>query len=160
MLPSSASVPQSIRHIGVRIDTSRYGRYACFLREDLQAAAAELAFAKSAAGYQQLRQRVEQIGRLGAVPAGEFESVVAVGLAFDPFPPPRGAGGAGDEGRQAEFFAEVVDPAGLRARLQDDVEDGLSAEYLAEYFVCGANSAALLNLPMSMARIVVDIACS
>jgi hypothetical protein len=55
MLSSSASIPQSIRRIGVGIDTSRYGHYACFLREDLQAAAAELAFAESAAGYQQLR---------------------------------------------------------------------------------------------------------
>ena len=63
MLPSSASVPQSIRRIGVGIDTSRYGHYACFLGEDLQAATAELAFAESAAGYQQLRQRLEQIAQ-------------------------------------------------------------------------------------------------
>ena len=59
MLPSSASMPQSLRRIGVGIDTSRYGHYACFLHEDLQPAAAELAFAESAAGYQQLRQRLE-----------------------------------------------------------------------------------------------------
>ena len=41
MLPSSASIPQSMRRIGVGIDTSRYGHYACFLRDDLQPAAAE-----------------------------------------------------------------------------------------------------------------------
>jgi hypothetical protein len=57
-----------MRRIGVGIDTSRYGHYACFLHEDLQPAAAELAFAESAAGYQQLRQRLEQIvQRHGAV---------------------------------------------------------------------------------------------
>jgi transposase len=45
--------------IGVGIDTSRYGHYAAFLRDDLQPAAAELSFAESAAGYAQLRQRLE-----------------------------------------------------------------------------------------------------
>ena len=68
MLLSSASPAQSVRCIGVGIDTSRYGHYACFLREDLEAAAVELAFAEPAAGYQQLRQRVQQIvQRHGAV---------------------------------------------------------------------------------------------
>ena len=61
MLPSSASTPQSIPRVGVGIDTSRYGHYACFLGNDLQPAGAELSFAESAAGYQQLRQRLEQI---------------------------------------------------------------------------------------------------
>jgi transposase len=45
--------------IGVGIDTSRYGHYAAFLRDDLQPACAELSFAESAAGYAQLRQRLE-----------------------------------------------------------------------------------------------------
>ncbi len=68
MLPSSTSPSQAIRRVGVGIDTSRYGHYACFLGDDLQPAAAELAFAESAAGYQQLRQRLEQIvQRHGAV---------------------------------------------------------------------------------------------
>src|SRR5262249_25297951 len=49
--------------IGVGIDTSRYGHYAAFLRDDLQPAAAELAFAESAAGYRQLRERLEGIVR-------------------------------------------------------------------------------------------------
>lgn len=51
------------RRIGVGIDTSRYGHYAAFLREDLQPAAAELSFTESAAGYALLRERFEDIGR-------------------------------------------------------------------------------------------------
>lgn len=47
--------------IGVGIDTSRYGHYTAFLRDDLNAAAGELQFAESAAGYAQLRQRFEAI---------------------------------------------------------------------------------------------------
>ena len=43
-----------VTRIGVGIDTSRYGHYAAFLRDDLQTAAPELAFAESGAGYQQL----------------------------------------------------------------------------------------------------------
>jgi hypothetical protein len=49
--------------IGVGIDTSRYGHYAAFLTGDLQPAAAELAFAESADGYAQLRQRLEGIAQ-------------------------------------------------------------------------------------------------
>lgn len=48
---------------GVGIDTSRYGHYAVFLRDDLQPAAAELAFAEAAHGYGQLRQRLEQLAQ-------------------------------------------------------------------------------------------------
>src|SRR5580658_504721 len=59
-----ASPPQADAktvRIGVGIDTSRYGHYAAFLREDLQPAAGELQFGESAAGYAQLRQRLEHI---------------------------------------------------------------------------------------------------
>ena len=56
--PPRASRPV---RVGVGIDTSRYGHYAVFLRDDLQPAAAELAFAESAAGYAQLRQRLNRI---------------------------------------------------------------------------------------------------
>src|SRR5262245_42683330 len=45
--------------IGVGIDTSRYGHYAAFLRDDLQVACAELPFAESAQGYAQLHQRLQ-----------------------------------------------------------------------------------------------------
>src|SRR6476469_5680027 len=65
MLPQVASAPQlpsrPCTRIGVGIDTSRYGHYAAFLRQDLNAAAAELQFVESAAGYTQLRQRLEDI---------------------------------------------------------------------------------------------------
>jgi transposase len=47
--------------IGVGIDTSRYGHHACFLRPDLQPAAADLKFIESATGYQQLRERLQAI---------------------------------------------------------------------------------------------------
>jgi transposase len=47
--------------IGVGIDTSRYGHHACFLRADLQPAAADLKLVESAAGYQQLRERLQAI---------------------------------------------------------------------------------------------------
>src|SRR5262245_36341801 len=56
LAPADAPVP-----IGVGIDTSRYGHYATFLRADLQPAAADLAFVESAAGYQQLRQRLDAL---------------------------------------------------------------------------------------------------
>ena len=63
MLPSSASAAHPFRRVGVGIDTARYGHYAAFLGADLQPVAAELPFAESAAGYAQLRQRLEQIQR-------------------------------------------------------------------------------------------------
>src|SRR5438552_9772535 len=63
-----APAPAPTARLGVGIDTSRYGHYAAFLRDDLQPAAAELSFAESAAGYAQLRLRLEQIaGRHGPV---------------------------------------------------------------------------------------------
>jgi hypothetical protein len=59
MLPQPTAVTPT--KIGVGIDTSRYGHYAAFLRDDLNAAAGELQFVESAAGYAQLRQRFEAI---------------------------------------------------------------------------------------------------
>jgi transposase len=49
--------------IGIGIDTSRYGHYAAFLRDDLQPACSELSFAESAQGYALLRQRLEQLAQ-------------------------------------------------------------------------------------------------
>src|SRR5258708_17988427 len=66
-LPSSArqsaatDQPAQAMPIGVGIDTSRYGHYAAFVRENLQPAAAELSFVESATGYAQLRERLEQV---------------------------------------------------------------------------------------------------
>jgi transposase len=54
---AAASAPSPVR-LGVGIDTSRYGHYACFLRDDLQPAADELTFAESAKGYELFRQRL------------------------------------------------------------------------------------------------------
>ena len=66
-----ASQPQAdakMLRIGVGIDTSRYGHYAAFLRDDLQPAVGELQFVESADGYAQLRTRCEQIvSKLGTV---------------------------------------------------------------------------------------------
>ena len=56
-------VPSSPRRFGVGIDTSRYGYYAAFLRDDLQPAADELTFPESGDGYQQLRNRLQAIGQ-------------------------------------------------------------------------------------------------
>jgi transposase len=65
MLPRPPSASQSAtsgpRRCGVGIDTSRYGHYAAFLRDDLQPAADELQFPESADGYHQLRQRLDRI---------------------------------------------------------------------------------------------------
>jgi transposase len=70
MLPCNANVPQHPApsppppaRIGVGIDTSRYGHYAVFLRDDLQAAAPDLQFVESASGYAQLRERLQQIAQ-------------------------------------------------------------------------------------------------
>jgi hypothetical protein len=63
MLPQASSPSQPPRRFGVGIDTSRYGHVAAFLRDDLQPAADDLQFAESAAGYTQLRQRLEHIER-------------------------------------------------------------------------------------------------
>ncbi len=72
MLPQHATAVQQadakFTRVGVGIDTSRYGHYAAFLREDLTPSAGELQFVESAAGYAQLRQRFEQIvAKLGPV---------------------------------------------------------------------------------------------
>ncbi len=69
LLPAhAASAPPSCRRCGVGIDTSRYGHYAAFLKDDLQPAADELAFAESAAGYEPFRQRLDRlVQRHGAV---------------------------------------------------------------------------------------------
>jgi hypothetical protein len=65
---SQPQTDANLVRIGVGIDTSRYGHYAAFLRQDLQPAVGELQFVESADGYAQLRSRLEQIvAKLGAV---------------------------------------------------------------------------------------------
>ena len=63
MLPPPPSAPPAPRRFGVGIDTSRYGHYAAFLRDDLQPAAPELPFAESAAGYAQLRRQLDRLAQ-------------------------------------------------------------------------------------------------
>src|SRR5471030_2295941 len=72
MLPQHPPTPQPAApafptrpptRVGVGIDTARYGHYAAFLGDDLQPAADELAFVESAAGYDQLRQRLERLAQ-------------------------------------------------------------------------------------------------
>src|SRR5262249_19679307 len=72
MLPHDATAPQPAAPqpaagppvaIGVGIDTARYGHYTAFLRPARQPAAAELAFAEDAGGYEQLRQCLGHIAR-------------------------------------------------------------------------------------------------
>src|SRR5262245_45868223 len=63
MLTRAPADSQPPRRIGVGIDTSRYGHYAAFLRDDWQPAAAELTFAESAEGYTALRQGLEHIAQ-------------------------------------------------------------------------------------------------
>jgi transposase len=72
MLTTSATTPPQAgsqpQRVGVGIDTSRYGHYAAFLRDDWQPAAAELQFAESGQGYAAFRQRLEHlVQRHGAV---------------------------------------------------------------------------------------------
>lgn len=63
---AAAAPPQAVNHpvrIGIGIDTSRYGHFAAFLREDHQPAAAQLQFIESADGYAQFQQRLEHIAQ-------------------------------------------------------------------------------------------------
>jgi transposase len=56
--PAPQRTASPTTRIGVGIDTSRYGHYAAFLRDDLQPAADELTFVESADGYARFRQRL------------------------------------------------------------------------------------------------------
>ncbi len=52
-----------MRHLGIGIDTARYGHHASFLREDKQPACPPLTVMESRAGYDLLRKRLEQLHR-------------------------------------------------------------------------------------------------
>jgi transposase len=60
--PALAPVPP-LDHIGVGIDTARYGHRVAFLRPDRQPAAKPLTVLESRAGYQALQERLEQLHR-------------------------------------------------------------------------------------------------
>ena len=53
----------AIRHVGIGIDTARYGHHVSFLKEDKQPAAPPLPITESRAGYEQLQQRLEELRR-------------------------------------------------------------------------------------------------
>ena len=52
-----------IRHLGVGIDTARFGHHVTFLREDKQPAAKPLSITESRSGYQELQAQLEQLHR-------------------------------------------------------------------------------------------------
>jgi transposase len=53
----------AVRHLGVGIDTARFGHHVTFLREDKQPAAKPLSITESRSGYQQLQAQLEQLHR-------------------------------------------------------------------------------------------------
>jgi transposase len=59
-MPGPTSAPQ---WIGVGIDTARYGHRVTFLRDDRQPATAPLTITENQQGYQQLRQKLEELHR-------------------------------------------------------------------------------------------------
>ena len=50
-----------MRHLGVGIDTARYGHHVTFLRDDKELAAPPLPITESRRGYQKLQARLEQL---------------------------------------------------------------------------------------------------
>ena len=55
------STPAPLDHIGVGIDTARYGHRVSFLKPDRQPAAKPLTVMEDRAGYQALQERLEQL---------------------------------------------------------------------------------------------------
>ena len=55
------STPAPLDHIGVGIDTARYGHRVSFLRPDRQPAAKPLTVMEDRAGYQALQERLHQL---------------------------------------------------------------------------------------------------
>ena len=51
----------AVRHLGVGIDTARFGHHVTFLRDDKQPAAKPLAITESRSGYQQLQTQLEKL---------------------------------------------------------------------------------------------------
>ena len=54
-------IDPEMRHLGVGIDTARYGHHVSILREDKQPACPALQIMETRAGYDQLQQRLEQL---------------------------------------------------------------------------------------------------
>ena len=58
-----AQSDSTAQHLGVGIDTARYGHHVTFLRDDKQPAAAPLSIMESRSGYERLRSRLEALHR-------------------------------------------------------------------------------------------------
>jgi transposase len=58
-----ATTTTPVKHLGVGIDTARYGHRVTFLHQDRQLAAPSLTVLESPQGYQQLRDRLEELHR-------------------------------------------------------------------------------------------------
>lgn len=59
--PRQPSVDHEMRHVGIGIDTGRYGHHVSFLREDKQRAATSMTVMEKAADYAKLQRRLEQL---------------------------------------------------------------------------------------------------
>ena len=57
----AAQSRRTVQHLGVGIDTARYGHHVTFLRDDKQPAAAPLSIMESRSGYEQLQTRLQQL---------------------------------------------------------------------------------------------------
>lgn len=60
---TTRKTPSDVKHLGIGIDTARYGHCAAFLRDDKNPAAEPLEFRESREGYQKLQRRIEQLQR-------------------------------------------------------------------------------------------------
>src|SRR5262249_1692773 len=82
----------------------------------------------------------DRVDRADGGQPGPLASVIAVGLPLEPRPLPGIAGGAGHAGGAVELRAQVVDPAGRRARLAHPPGEWLSGELAAQLVGRGGRS--------------------
>ena len=149
--------------IGVGIDTSRYGHYAAFLRDDLAPAADELSFVESADGYDKFRQRLLLLA--ARHPAASFSIRVDVAGLYadnllnflhhlaDPSGPLAGRDvtiSCGDPKRNKDYRAAL-----FGARKSDAVEARAAARFAVSERPAGtpALSAALRSLRQTAMRL-------
>ena len=59
--PTKEPIDPVMRHLGIGIDTARYGHHASFLREDKQPACPPVTFMESRTGYDLLKKKLEQL---------------------------------------------------------------------------------------------------
>jgi hypothetical protein len=71
---------------------------------------------------------------------GQAEGVILVGLAFELLELPGLGSGVGNVADEAEFVAQIMDPAGQPARLDDDGGGAVLGEKLLEVFAVGGQA--------------------